>query len=97
MHRKVGVRKVVRFRFYPDVRKLDSRKCLSEHPFGSVKFWNDGSYLLLRGKEKVVGELSLSFLAYNMKRALSVLGFERIMAALTPCKTFFSLFFRQKQ
>ena len=95
VRRKVGVGKVVRFKFFPDVRKLDNRKCLSEHPFGSVKFWSDGSYLLLRGQEKVTGELALSFLAYNMKRVLNVLGFDKIMAALGPC-IFFILFFHQK-
>jgi transposase len=96
VRRKVGVRKVVRFKFFPDEKKLDNRKCLSEHPFGSVKFWNDGSYLLLRGKEKVTGELALSFLAYNMKRVLNILGFDRIMAAFGPCKTFFYLIFPSK-
>ncbi|MDR0460429.1 MAG: hypothetical protein LBH62_03185 [Nitrososphaerota archaeon] len=57
---------MVRFKFFVGLKKLDGRKCLSEHPFGSVKFWSDGSYLLLRVVEKVVGELVLSFLVYNM-------------------------------
>ena len=93
VRRKVGVRKVVRFKFFPDLRKLDARKCLSEHPFGSVKFWNDGSYLLLKGLVKVTGELALSFLAYNMKRAINVLGFDRIMKELVLQKSFFHHYF----
>ena len=88
VRRRVGVCRVVRFKFFPDGKKLDSRKCLSEHPFGSVKFWNDGSCLLLRGLVKVSGELSLSFLAYNMKRAISVLGVDRIMKALVVLGSF---------
>ena len=93
VRRKVGVRKVVRFKFFPDVRKLVNRKCLSEHPFGSLKFWNDGSYFLLRGSVKVSGELALSFLAYNMKRAVAVLGFGRVMEAIRLGGSFFVCFF----
>jgi transposase len=94
VRQSLGVVRVVRFRFFPDVVKLDGRKCLSEHPFGSVKFWNDGSYLLLRGIEKVTGELSLSFLVYNMKRAINVLGVDRLMKAFVLQKSlFFSIFF----
>jgi len=93
VRRSLGVRRVVRFKFFPDEKKLDNRKCLSEHPFGSVKFWNASSYLLLRGLVKVTGELALSFLVYNMKRAINVLGVDRIMKALVLQKSFFHYFF----
>ena len=93
LKRDVYMKQVVRFKFYPNLRKLDTRKCLSEHPFGTVKRWHDSAYLLLKGKEKVTGELSLTFLIYNIKRALNVLGMEPIMKLLTGKKvitTFFS-------
>ena len=50
--------------------KQQLRKELSEHPFGTVK-WADGAhYFLCRGKEKVAAEIALSFLAYDLRRAM---------------------------
>ena len=60
------------------------RKRLVEHPFGTMKRWDDASYLLLRGLEKVRGEFSLIALAYNFRRALAVVGVSRLLAALSP-------------
>jgi transposase len=82
VNRKVTIEKKVRFKFKPDQRKLDNRMCLSEHPFGTVKRWNDGSYLLLKGKEKATGELSLSFMIYNMKRAIKMIGMKELIASI---------------
>jgi transposase len=67
-------KKIVRVRFTPDKDMILMRKRVVEHPFGTVKRWNDGSYLLLKGLGKVDGEFALSFLAYNMKRAINMVG-----------------------
>ncbi|GHU08574.1 hypothetical protein FACS1894151_04720 [Spirochaetia bacterium] len=64
-------------------KAVKNRKCLSEHPFGTVKRALDSAYLLLKGTEKVTGELSLTFMAYNFKRAISMLGAGRLLRALT--------------
>jgi transposase len=74
--------KVVRLYFTVDRKKLEQRKCLSEHPFGTVKRALDSSYLLLKGKVKATAELSLTFTAYNMKRAISMLGARKLLAML---------------
>jgi hypothetical protein len=42
---------------------------------------NQGA-LLLRGLEKVRAEFSLTALAYNLRRALNILGVETMMAAV---------------
>ena len=64
----------VRERVSQNPEKLKERKCLSEHPFGTMKHgWNQGSFLL-RGLTKVRAEASLSVLAYNMRRVITVLG-----------------------
>jgi transposase len=61
---------------------LKERKCLSEHPFGTIKHaWNQG-YLLLRGFEKVRAEISLSVLAYNIRRAITILGVSNLIRTL---------------
>jgi len=38
----------------------------------------------MRGLEKVRGEFSLTALAYNLRRALNILGMEKLMAAVAP-------------
>jgi len=55
---------------------LKLRQQLVEHPFGTIKFWNDQRHFLMRGLEKVKAEFSLSTLAYDIKRALNIVGSE---------------------
>lgn len=63
-------------------RQLD-RKCIVEHPFGTIKRAMGFTYFLLRGVEKTQGEASLMGLAYNMKRAINILGAPQMIAALS--------------
>lgn len=58
------------------------RKGLVEHPFGTLKFWWGHAAFLTRGKEAVNAEISLSALAYNLKRAIAVLGVPSLLAHL---------------
>lgn len=65
-----------------------TRKALVEHPFGTIKRWDDAGYFLVRGLAKVGGEFSLMTLAYNLRRVINVLGVPRLLAALqTPAPT----------
>ncbi|MFZ1290233.1 MAG: IS1182 family transposase [Melioribacteraceae bacterium] len=50
------------------------RKSIVEHPFGTLKRTMGHGYFLMRGKEKVSAEMSLSELAYNMKRVMKIVG-----------------------
>jgi transposase len=61
---------------------LQLRKQLVEHPFGTIKRPMHQDYFLLRGKEKVKGETSLTLLAYNLKRVLKLLGVDKLITAL---------------
>ena len=56
--------------------------CLSEHPFGTVKWYNGAHYLLCRGKAKAAAELGLSFLAYSLTRAIHLVGVKALIAAM---------------
>ena len=58
------------------------RKSTVEHPYGTMKWWWDGGYFLLKGLEKVRGEFSLMTLAYNLRRVLNLLGVECLLEAL---------------
>ena len=81
-HRKDKRKKQVILRIKEDPEKLHRRMCLSEHPFGTVKWYDGAHYLLCKGKEKAAAELGLSFLAYNLKRAINMVGTKAILAAI---------------
>ena len=49
----------------------------------SFKRWMDQSYFLLRGQEKVSAEASLTILAYNLRRAINILGVSALVRAVT--------------
>jgi hypothetical protein len=61
---------------------LALRKQLVEHPFGTIKRSMRQDYFLLRGQAKVSGEMSLTLLAYNLKRVLNLVGMDNLIAAL---------------
>ena len=63
--------------------KYRKRKMLVEHPFGTIKRWMDQGYFLMRGLVKVRAEFSLSVLAYNIKRVITILGVEAMVAAVS--------------
>jgi hypothetical protein len=57
------------------------RKCLVEHPFGTVKRALGFTYFLTRGTENVRTESLLHFLAYNMKRLFNIMREPKIEEA----------------
>ena len=69
-------------RIHDDKERLKQRMCLSEHPFGTVKWYRGAHYLLCRGKTKAAAELGLSFLAYNMTRAIHLAGVRKLIEAM---------------
>jgi len=65
--------------------KLAARKTLIEHCWGTMKWLLPGGFLV-RGKTKVGAEVSLAHFGYNLKRALAVVGLEKLLAALKDYK-----------
>jgi transposase len=63
--------------------KLEARKSIVEHPFGTIKRAFNQGYLLLRGLRKTAGEVGFTMLAYNMRRVLNILGPKGILALLS--------------
>ena len=57
-----------------DIRKQKLRQQTSEHPFGTIKHYDDGRHFLCGGKEKVTAEFALSALSYNIRRAITLCG-----------------------
>jgi Transposase DDE domain len=64
----------------PDI--LDRRREIVEHLFGSIKQWMNQGAFLMRGLDKVRAEFSLTALAYNLRRAINILGTEKLMEAV---------------
>jgi transposase len=58
------------------------RQGMVEHPFGTLKRRMNGGRFLLRGLQKVKAEMALAVTAYNLTRAINVLGTRRLCQAL---------------
>ena len=92
--KKNRIVKKVKIKLRPDKEKIANRKCVVEHPFGTVKHWYDGSYTLLCGKRKVGADISLLFLAYNLRRAINMVGVQVLIASMSLLFPFhFFIFF----
>jgi transposase len=62
--------------------RMRVRRTTSEHPFGTLKCWMGHTHFKMRKLKHVGTETSLHVLAYNMKRAISILGVKPLLAAM---------------
>lgn len=63
-----------------DVPKQKLRMQVSEHPFGTIKWYDGYHYFLCKGKEKVEAETALAYLSYDFRRAFTLLGIAKLIA-----------------
>jgi hypothetical protein len=61
------------------LEKVKRRKAIVEHPFGIMKSWLGKTPLLLRGLNKVKGEISLVTLSYNIFRIFNISGHDQLL------------------
>ena len=61
---------------------LDHRQESAEHPFGSIKHWMGRGGFLIRRLRSVRGKFSLTALAYNIRRATTLVGTPALITAL---------------
>ena len=64
----------------PDAMR--QRKRLVEHPYGTIKHWMGSTHFLMKRLPNVQAEMSLHVLAYNLRRAINVLGVPKIIEQL---------------
>ena len=64
------------------MERLNRRKELAEHPFGTMKRAFNQGYLLLKGLREVNGEVGFTMLAYNVRRAINILGTKTLIASI---------------
>ena len=65
--------------------KLAARKTIIEHCWGTLHWLLPGGFIV-KGLQKVRAEVSLATWAYNLRRALAVLGIEKLLAALRQAR-----------
>ena len=53
-----------------------------EHPFGTMKARMGATHFLTKTLPRVASEMALSVLAYNLTRAMNILGIRPLIAAL---------------
>ena len=58
------------------------RQAICEHPFGTIKRHWGYTHTLLKGLQKVNGEMNLIMFCYNFMRTKNILGFEKMLQAI---------------
>ena len=58
------------------------RQAICEHPFGTIKRHLGYTHTLVKGLEKVNGEMNLIMFCYNFMRTKNILGFEKMLQAI---------------
>jgi transposase len=64
----------------PEMMRI--RRQTVEHPFGTIKSWMGATHFLTKTLDRVRTEMSLHVLAYNMKRAMKLIGNIPLMDAM---------------
>ena len=60
------------------------RRQTVEHTFGTLKSWMGSTHFLTKTLPRVSTEMSLHVLAYNMKRAIQIVGPSLLIKAIAP-------------
>lgn len=60
-----------------------TRQMIVEHPFGTIKRGWGLTYFQTRGIKSVKTEITMAFLAYNMKRVINIIGIKEMIRRLT--------------
>ena len=79
-HEEVVERVEARLTEKPDAMQI--RRATVEHPFGTLKSWMGATHFLTKTLDKVSTEMSLHVLAYNMKRAINLIGTQKLLEAI---------------
>jgi len=69
----------VQDRLDAEPERMRIRRETVEHPFGTIKSWMGSTHFQMKTLKHVSTEMSLHVLAYNMKRAISLFGVDRLL------------------
>lgn len=86
-NRRVGrweheeIREAMQKRLDKSPEAMQVRRQTVEHPFGTLKSWVGHTHFLTQTLERVSTEMSLHVLAYNLKRAIKIVGMSALRQA----------------
>ena len=72
----------VQRRLDEDPKAMRRRRETVEHPFGTIKARMGATHFAMKTLPKVVTEMALSVLAYNLTRVINIVGIQPLMAAI---------------
>ena len=61
---------------------MRGRRETVEHPFGTMKARMGATHFLMKTLPRVMGEMALHVLAYNLTRVLNIIGSRSLLAAI---------------
>ena len=61
---------------------MSIRRATVEHPFGTIKSWMGAAHFLTKRLKNVKTEMSLSVLAYNIRRMISMFGAKELIRVI---------------
>ena len=80
LHEAVVERAQARLDSRPDIMRV--RRSTVEHPFGTIKSWMGSTHFAMKTLPRVSTEMSLHVLAYNLKRAINLVGTRKLIATI---------------
>ena len=84
MRRKIGAAELSECHFpLPwSVQELEARRETVEHPFGTIKARMGATHFLMKTLPRVVSEMALHVLAYNLTRVMNIMGIQPLLAVM---------------
>ena len=76
------VLEAVQQRLDANPQAMRQRRETVEHPFGTLKMRMGATHFLMKRLPKVATEMALHVLAYNLTRVMSIIGVQRLLAAM---------------
>ncbi len=73
---------VIQQRLDEHPEKMRQRRETVEHPFGTIKSWMGSTHFQMKTLKRVGTEMALHVLAYNLKRAMNIMGVKPLIAAM---------------
>jgi len=72
----------VNARIEHEPERMKARRETVEHPYGTIKHWMGYTHFQMRTLDRVSTEMSLHVLAYNLKRAMNIIGIGTLIEAM---------------
>src|SRR6202162_656070 len=72
----------VQKRLHENPQAMRTRRETVEHPFGTIKARMGATHFLMKTLPRVASEMALHVLAYNLTRAMNIMGIRPLMAAM---------------